>query len=75
MLALRVSEIGQIFGALLCFTIQPHVKIVLLDPYFSFNILKILILNKYLTKYFRILITSSLFYRTLKSVILHMYLL
>ena len=40
-LALPVSEIGQIFGTLLGFTLQPHVKILPIDPYFAFDILKI----------------------------------
>ena len=41
MLALPVSEIGQIFGTPLGFTLQPHVKILPTDPYFSFDVLKI----------------------------------
>ena len=41
MLAPPVSEIGKLFGTLLCFTLQPHVKILPIDPYFSFDILKI----------------------------------
>ena len=48
-----------------------HVKIILpIDPYFSFDILKMQIINKHLTKYFRILITPSLFYLTSQRVIL-----
>ena len=38
MLALPVSEIGQIFGTSLGFTLQPNVKILPIDPYFSFDI-------------------------------------
>ena len=41
MLALPVSEIGKIFGNPLGFTLQPNVKIVPIDPYFSLDILKI----------------------------------
>ena len=40
-LALPVSEIGQIFRTLLGFSLQPHVKMLPIDPYFSFDILKI----------------------------------
>ena len=38
MMALPVSEIGQMFGTPLGFTLQPHVKILPIDPYFSFDI-------------------------------------
>ena len=41
MLALPVSEIGQLFGIRLGFTFQHNVKILPIDPYFSFEILKI----------------------------------
>ena len=41
MLALPVSEIGQIFGTPLGFTLQSHAKMLPIDPYFSFDILKI----------------------------------
>ena len=70
MLVLPVLEIGQNFGTFLGFT-----KLLPIDLYFSFDILIfdiILILNKYLTKYFRILITPSLLYLALKMLILRM---
>ena len=41
MLALPVSEIGQIFGTHIGFTLQPHAKNLHIDPYVSFDILKI----------------------------------
>ena len=71
MFALPVSEIGHIFGTLLSFTLQPHVKFLPIDPYFSFNMLQIYILNKHMTNYFRKFITPSLFYLPLKIVILY----
>ena len=39
-LYIPVQEIGQIFGTPLGFTLRPHDKILLIDPYFSFDILK-----------------------------------
>ena len=73
MLALPDYEIGQTFGTPLGFTLC--VQIFPIDPYFSFDILKIYILKKHLPKYFRILITHFLFYLALKRVILRMYFL
>ena len=40
MLALPVSDIGNIFRTLPGLTLQPHVKTFPIDPYISFEILK-----------------------------------
>ena len=39
--SISVSEIGHIFGAPMGITLQSNVKILHIDPYFSFDILKI----------------------------------
>ena len=53
MLAPPFSEIRQIFGTPLGFTLQSHVQILPIDPYFSFDILENIDINKHLTKYFK----------------------
>ena len=40
MCALLFQKFGPIFGTSLGFTLQHHVKILPIDPYFSFDILK-----------------------------------
>ena len=72
MLALPFSEIDRIFRTL---GYMYMYNLTMLNVCSSFDNMKIWILTKHLTKYFRILITPSLFYPTLKRVFLHIYFL